>query len=381
MDFNELIVRFMSAIARRKMLFFLIFLVAFTGVMLGVYAKPRKYQSMAKIMVTLQAPRVNTSRSEELQIMALRQPDEVLAAQAEIFQTRELTEALVDRLPEWVFVSAPSDKWYVRLILVPLKNMIAEIRALLEKARLIEPHNERYARISMIEKNLQVIPIRKSGIIELVYTAKNPEVPPLILANLLELYQQRVAKMQAGSEGIRIYTERAAELNAQLEAAEQALAAFKLQNGIVDLAAERAQLLAQEQVLKRKADRDRLTRLTELQPDHDLLTRRVEFLRETYAVYRKIAADRTAFLERDTQLLTRVIDPPQTIYLPMKPSRLLLVVLGALLALFVAVLVVVLVEWIAQIRQVYRKSNDLLVFRRSDTLLLKHPTGVPEAGE
>ena len=381
MDFNELIVRFMSAIARRRLLFFLVCIVVLAGVVLGVYARPQKYQSMAKIMVTLQAPQVNTSRSEELRIMALRQPEEVLAAQAEIFQTRELTEELVDRLPESVFVSPPSGKWYVRLILAPLKEAMARVRAVLERLRLVEPHNERFARISMIEKNLRVIPIRKSAIIELVFTAKNPEVPPLILQTLIELYQDRVAKMQAGSEGLEIYTARAAQLNTELEAAERALAAFKLQNGIVDLEAERAQLLAQEQVLRRKADRDRLNRLTELQPEHDLLTRRVDYLRETYAIYRKIAADRSAFIERDTRLLTQVIDPPQAVYMPLKPSRLVLVVLGLFLAMFVAILVVVLVEWIAQIRQVYTESNDLLVFRRSDTLLLRNPTGVPEAGE
>ena len=103
MDFNELLIRFTSAISRRRRLFLAIFLVSFLAATAGAYVKPQWFESKSTLFVSLAAPRMNTSRSEERNVVALVQPEEFVASQVELMQTRDLIEELVDTLPPWVF--------------------------------------------------------------------------------------------------------------------------------------------------------------------------------------------------------------------------------------------------------------------------------------
>jgi uncharacterized protein involved in exopolysaccharide biosynthesis len=353
MDFNELLIRFAITVRQRKILFFTLFAVIFTAAVGGAYVKPQRFQSKAVLLVTLQSARINSSRSEEQRIVASVQPAEVMAAQVEIMKTRELTEELVDALPDWVFNPPPSKKWYVRLIVVPLNATVREVKKLLVKARLIEPDNERFNNIRMIEKGLKVFPVRKAQVIEVMFTAKNPEVPPLVLNTLIELYNAKFKELRAKREGVALYEARAKALSAEIADAERARAAFMTENNITNIGTERAQLMEKVGRLQLKADKARLLELIALEPQFNLLTRRVSILTDSYIVYKQAATDRQTFFERDGEMLAQLIDPPQAIYKPIKPSRLVLVLAGFVLSLVLALITVMLVEWVSQIRKVY----------------------------
>lgn len=358
MDFNELTVRFAATIARRKVLFFLIFLVVLLGAIGGAYVKPQRFESHAKLFVTLQMPRINSTHSEERQVAATLQPEEVMASQVEIMQTREITEELVDTLPEWVFVSEPSDKWYVRLIVKPLMGVVEWFKDMLRNARLIEPENERYDRITMIENGLTIFPVRKALVIEISFRSKNPEVPPVVINQLVALYQQRVEALREKIEGAVLYSARAAELSAELQAAEQARSDFLRSHEIADFDAERQNLMQRVSTQRLRADEERLKQLVALEPEYNALSRQVALLTESFRIYQQVAADRQTFFDRDTAVVAQMIDPPSAIYRPLKPSRLVLVLIGFFFSLFLAVLVVLLTEWITQVRGIYRTDDS-----------------------
>ncbi len=356
MDFNELIVRFFSALRRRKTLFFIMFAAIFIGAVGGAYVKPAKFESTATLMVTLQSSRISTSPSDQQQSAASLQPEEIMAAQVEIMKAREVTEELVDVLPEWVFVSEPSDKWYVRLIVVPLKNTVEFVKDMLVRARLIEPENERYSRIRTIEKGLTVFPVRKAQVIEISFRSKNPAVPPVVIEELIAIYKARAKTLRSQAQGVELYYERALKLSDQLAEAERQRTQFMLDNGITDFEGERGQLMARLQERRLKADEERLKELVALEPQLNLLNRNAAILADSYYAYTQAAQDRATFFERDNDISAQVIDAPSVIYKQYTRSRLTLVLIGLAAAMILATIIVLLVEWFANIRKLFRNN-------------------------
>lgn len=357
MDFNDLIVRFLSALRTRRILFFLLFFAIFAGAVGGAYVKPARFESTATLLVTLQASRVKTTASDQQQNYVSLQAEEIMAAQVEIMKAREVTEELVDRLPEWVFVSEPSEKWYVQLIVVPLKDALDWVKDQLIRVRLIDPENERYTRIKTIEKGLTIFPVRKAQVIEIVFRSKDPRVPPLVIEELISIYKVRASALRSESQGYELYHERALKLSEQLAEAERERTEFMIANNIIDLPSERQQLIERLQTQRLKADEERLLELVSLEPQLNLLNRNASILAESYYVYRKAADDRRTFFERDNEISAQLIDAPTIVYQKYTRSRLVLVLMGLAASLVVAILVVMLVEWIATIRKVYRKET------------------------
>ena len=105
-------------------------------------------------------------------------------------------------------------------------------------------------------------------------------------------------------------------------------------------------------------DRARLQHLLKIEPRYNWLSRQVRILTDSYEVYNKAAKDRETFFDRDTQILAQVIDPPATTYHPLKPGRLILVIAGLVLSIFLALAGVLIIEWISQIRVLYANRPD-----------------------
>lgn len=356
MDFNDLVVRLLSAIRRRRVLFFFLFICIFAGAVGGAYVKPAKFESTAKLLVSFQSSRIKTTPADQQQSTVNLAAEELMAAQVEIMRAREVTEELVDILPEWVFVSEPSDKWYVRLILVPLKDAIEYVKEQLIRVRLIDPENERYNRIKQIEKGLIVFPVRKAQVIEVGFQSKDPRVPPLVIEEIIEIYKARAKQLRSDTQGFELYHQRALKLSEELAEAERERTEFMIENDIIDLASERQQLIERMQVQRLKADEERLMQLVALEPQLNLLNRNTAILAESYYVYRKAADDRQTFFERDNDISAQLIDAPSVIYQKYTRSRLALVLMGFVGALVLSLLLVLLVEWIVSIRRVYAQD-------------------------
>jgi len=357
LDFNDLIVRFVNVIWSRRILFFILFVTIFVGAVGGAYVKPARFESTATLLVTLQASRVKTTASDQQENAVNLQPEEVMAAQVEIMTAREVIEELVDVLPEWVFVKEPSDKWYVRLIIVPLKDAFEAVKRMLIRVQLIEPENERYNRIKILEKGLTVFPVRKAQVIEVSFRSKDRRVPPVVIEELLKIYKARSSALRSESQGFELYHERALKLSEDLAKAERERTEFLLAKNIIDFESERQQLIERLQERRLKADEERLMELVALEPQLNLLNRNTAILTESYYIYRKAADDRQTFFERDNNISAQVIDAPSVIYHKYTRSRLVLVLIGFAAALGLAILIVVLVEWIASIRRIYGHNS------------------------
>ena len=358
MDFNDLVVRFLASLRRGRVLFILMFLAIFMGAVGGAYIKPARFESTATMMVAMQASRVKTTPNDQQQATVPVQAEEIMAAQVEIMQARDVTEELVDALPEWVFVSEPSDKWYVRLVVAPLKSAIEAVTDALVAVALIDPENERYSRIQEIEDGLTIFPVRKAHVIEISFSSKDPRVPPLVIEELLRIYRERATALQSSTQGFELYHERAIRLSEELAEAERARAEFLISNDLTDFQGEKQQLIARLQERRLKADEERLRELVSLEPQLNLLERNVAVLAESYLVYRKAADDRETFFERDNQISAQIIDPPTVIYEKSTQSRLFLVGIGLVAALVLATLIVLAVEWIGNIRRIYRAAAE-----------------------
>jgi polysaccharide biosynthesis transport protein len=243
MDFNELIIRFCQTIYRRRRLFLFVFLVCFTAATIGAYVKPQRFQSSTTIFVSFGSPRLDTSRSEQRNNVAILQSEEFVASQVELMQTRDLIEELVDTVPPWVFESKPSSKWYIRAIVDSVSFVSRYTNKFLVALKLVEPTNPRYENILTIENNLEIFPVRKSQVVEVSFVSKNPEVPKVILDTFIEIYKTRLSDLRSKSEGANIYMAQAEKLNKELAKAEKALTDFMVENGIVDIDLEKTQIL------------------------------------------------------------------------------------------------------------------------------------------
>ncbi|WP_169544011.1 GumC family protein [Sneathiella aquimaris] len=243
MDFNELLIQLGETISRRRRLFLVFFIVCFLAAIVGAYLKPQKFESQATIYVTLASPRLDTSQSEEKNNLAIIQPSEFVASQVELMQTKSLIEELVDTVPPWIFERTPSSKWYIRMIVDVADFFLRGLDTVLVKMKLIEPENKRYERIKLIEDNLEIFPVRKSQVIEVSFTSKNPAVPKVVLEAFIDIYRTRLAKLRSTSEGATVYLQQAEKLSTELAKAEQALADFMAEKNVFDIEAEKAQIL------------------------------------------------------------------------------------------------------------------------------------------
>ncbi|MZR32393.1 GumC family protein [Sneathiella litorea] len=243
MDFNELLIRLGRTLVQRRRLYLSIFMVCFLAATAGAYLKSQWYKSTATIFVSLTSPRLDTTHSEQRNSVATLRSEEFVASQVELMRTRELAEELVNSVPAWVFEQTPSSKWYIRLVSDIVNSVTKNIKLLLVKMLLINPDNPHHKNIQTIESGLDIFPVRKSQVIEVSFSSKNPEAPKVVLDTFINIYKKRLADLRAKSEGATIYLEQTEQLNKELEQAERALTDFMVENGVVDIALEKSQIL------------------------------------------------------------------------------------------------------------------------------------------
>lgn len=241
MNFDQFVLRLLGVMQRRAWLMLCVFFFGVVGVVAGAYLAPRSYESSAKLLVTLETRRLSSTLSEVRDVKADLQPDEVLAAQVELIRTRSAIEQLLDELPPDLFDEPPSSIAFVRMASELAKGAADSVRSLLAVAMLIDPPNEHEARVTMIEKRLEVFPIRKAQIIVIAFSHKLSRVPPKVIEGLISIYQRRYADLvSSGGEAYSIHVH---DLNERLAEAETELARFQAQHEVYDFEAERSLLI------------------------------------------------------------------------------------------------------------------------------------------
>lgn len=101
----------------------------------------------------------------------------------------------------------------------------------------------------------------------------------------------------------------------------------------------------------------RMLLLTKIEPEYNDLAREVRTRQEAYGVYGKVSEDRALAREQQDYLNFQIIDEPSLPYEAVFPTRLQIIGLGSVFALFFSLFSVIIIEWISIRRNEYYENN------------------------
>ncbi len=231
-----------NVFSRRKGIIFLVFLVTFTGVIIGAYARSPKFESSARLFIKLDHRGLSMSRSDVRYDVANVVAEEAVASQGEILRSNDLVEGIVDELGVDVLKAPPSHKWYVLMASNLVTSVQSSINSVLIKLKLSNKLTPREVTIGKINKGLRINPVYRSQIIKVSFRSKNKEATIVVLKTLLELYMEKFRELQAHSVGYKLYQEQTTRYRNELDDANWKLEEFKSKNGIVNLISEKQML-------------------------------------------------------------------------------------------------------------------------------------------
>lgn len=231
-------------IARRRLrLLLLLFLVLLIGGMAGVYLKRPAYESSAKLLVNLEGLAVSLSQADIPQSGPQIQAVEAITSQVELLTSRQLMESVVDKLGVEAFRSPPPGNPVVRFLVGTVDGLMRMTAGALERIGLIERIGERDAIVEALSAGLKVYPVRQSQIIVVSLRWRNPSVPPLALATLLDLFVAKTEAIDTKQSEYGVFTEQVKVASDALGKAENDLRSFQKHYDIVDLAREKQMLI------------------------------------------------------------------------------------------------------------------------------------------
>ena len=182
-----------SALSKRWLLVVVVFVAVASATTVGVYLRKPVYESRAAVLVNVERLGVSVSRADVRQDVAVLQAVEAVTSQAEVVRSKDLIERVLDTLDPATFKGPPPRNPIVAKIVAGIDGLKSGTAEFLRGLRLIPPANERYERVSQIESNLTVSPVRQAQVIRIAFTAHTPEAARLVLQRLLDLYVGRAA--------------------------------------------------------------------------------------------------------------------------------------------------------------------------------------------
>ncbi len=238
--------------ARRKQ-FLLIASLIFIGVVAASYVRSPRYETSAKLMVQLDMQTVALSQADVRYNLAMKMADEAVGTQVELLRSSALIENVIDQLGENILAGKPRTG-IMALVMGAVDGIKKFGTDTLITLGLVDQTSPRQALAQTIADGLKILPARKSQMIDISLRLKNREATQQILAALIDQHLKKLSEMEAASQAYQVYSGQAAQLKSDLEKAEQAVAAFKLKHGFVDLASEKTTLLQNADRLKSMLD-------------------------------------------------------------------------------------------------------------------------------
>ena len=232
-----------SALSKRWLLVVVVFVAVASATTVGVYLRKPVYESRAAVLVNVERLGVSVSRADVRQDVAVLQAVEAVTSQAEVVRSKDLIERVLDTLDPATFKGPPPRNPIVAKIVAGIDGLKSGTAEFLRGLRLIPPANERYERVSQIESNLTVSPVRQAQVIRIAFTAHTPEAARLVLQRLLDLYVGRAADNALEVEGVGMLLRQTEKVRGELEEAERELFALRSRYGITDLGAEKSAMV------------------------------------------------------------------------------------------------------------------------------------------
>jgi uncharacterized protein involved in exopolysaccharide biosynthesis len=212
-----------------------IFIGIFSGAILCVLLLPPKYEAEMKILVNRErvdpvvTPNADIAQSAEA---VPEVSEEDLNSEVELLKSRDLLEKVVMASG---LESQTKSRW-VRVI-ERLGNAIRRIP--------YSPQTQLARSVQTLEDQLVVDPLRKTTLIRVAYSSRDPELAARVLQNLGTLFQEKHAAVHRPPGTFRFFEQETQRYRDELAEAESQLTSFNSREGIVAAAAEKQLILQQ----------------------------------------------------------------------------------------------------------------------------------------
>lgn len=224
----------LKTLRREMKLALLIFYIVAAVAVASAYIKDPVYRSSAKMLLNFDSRPISTSGGETPPSTPVIQASEVLTTLTEVMKSEGLIERLIDRVGEDTFAEPPSSNLVLRLVGSAISGVKSGVSGLLASLALIDPVSPRQKLVEDIAQSLSVFAVRQSQVVELAFEWDDAEIPPLVLREFLNIFQERVAEMNAQAVEETLLG-RQADLSAQaIDAAQKKLQDLRTRTGIVD---------------------------------------------------------------------------------------------------------------------------------------------------
>ncbi len=220
---------------RQRRLATLIFLGIFVGALLGAVLLPRKYEAEMKILVNRErvdavvTPDPGNVNGPGI-VPAVSEED--LNSEVELIKSRDLLERVVvacglsfENKPGW-------GQWIERA-----DNYVRGTRA--------TPETQLAKAVQNLEERLVVDPMKKTTLIRVAYSARDPQLAAQVLQTLAMMYQEKHASVHRPPGTFRFFDQETQRYREDLAGAEAALTDFDSRQGIVEVTAQKRLVLEQ----------------------------------------------------------------------------------------------------------------------------------------
>src|SRR5215467_4984071 len=212
---------------RRRGTFALCFAVVFLGAIVAAAILPKRYESELKILVHRERadPLVTAQQTAAVEQNLPSLTEEDINSEVSILRSQDLLEkvvvtcglqdrkndSLVDRALSFFLPPAPSDS---------------------EQAKVSKAATK-------LDRDLRIEPVKKSFVISVTYPASDPQLAARVLNTLGDLYLSKHAAVHRPSNAIEVFDREAEQYRKTMEQAEQRLAAFNRDSGLVTSQSEK----------------------------------------------------------------------------------------------------------------------------------------------
>lgn len=224
-----------APVFRQRRMASLVFIGILLGAVLSALLLPRKYEAEMKILVNRDRVDAVVTPDQGVPIGAQQLAavsEEDINSEVELLKSRDLLEKVVIACG---LESHPNSKW----------QRIAERAS--DALHGITPNPEaRLARaVESLDEHLTVEPLKKTTIIRISYTSRDPELSSRVLQSLTALYQEKHAAVHRPAGTFGFFDQQTERYRNELAAAESQLTDFDSKEGVVSAGAQKQLVLQQ----------------------------------------------------------------------------------------------------------------------------------------
>ena len=207
----------------------------FAGALLAGLLAPRKYEAEMKILVNRERVDPVVTPDPAVPVAAEPQPvvtEEDINSEVELIKSQDLLEQVVEASG---LANAKESSW---------ARAMERVSDFLHGAK-PSPATRLARDVQRLENNLIIDPLKKTTLIRVAYSSRDPQRAARVLQTLATLYQEKHAAVHRPPGTFQFFDQEAQRYRDELAAAESHLIEFDNQKNVIDAAAQKQLVLQQ----------------------------------------------------------------------------------------------------------------------------------------